>query len=86
MLFFGALLVLARIHRLGLLGQLIPDLFLQWGIWVIAAGFLLLGLTGILRALGLIKAKSKLYYKLNLMVYTPACLILFAAAAAIACS
>ncbi len=86
MLFFGALLVLARVQRLGLLGQLIPDLFLQWGIWVITAGFLLLGLTGILRALGLIKAKSKLYYKLNLMVYTPACLILFAAAAAVACS
>ncbi len=84
LLFLGALTVLARIHRLGMLGQLIPDLFLQLGIWVIAAGFLLLGLVGIVRAFGLLEAKSKLFYKLNLMVYTPLCLVLFAAAVVVA--
>ena len=61
-----------------------PDLFLQLGIWVIAAGFLLLGLVGIVRAFGLLEAKSKLFYKLNLMVYTPLCLVLFAAAVVVA--
>lgn len=86
LLFIGALMVLARIHRLGTFGQRIPDWFLQLGIEVLAAGFLLLGLTGILRATRLVKAKSRLFYKLNLLAYTPLSLVLFAAAVIIASS
>jgi hypothetical protein len=84
LLLLGALTVLARIHLLGRLGQLIPELWLQIATWVIAAGFLLIGLTGIVRAVGLLEAKSKLYYKLNLLLYMPLCLVLFAAAVVVA--
>lgn len=76
----GALIVLARVHLLGMLGQLIPSPLLQLGILAIAAGLLLRGLAGIVWALGLVAAKSKLFYQLNLLVYTPLCLILFVAA------
>lgn len=84
LLLLGALTVLARIHRLGMPGQLIPDWLLQLGIWLIAAGFLLLGLVGIIRAFGLLEAKSRLFYKLNLIVYTPLSMVLFAAAIIVA--
>ncbi len=47
---------------------------------VLATGFLLRGLLGIVWALGLLPSTSELFYKLNLLVYTPACLVLFAAA------
>ncbi|MEW9702181.1 DUF3995 domain-containing protein [Paenibacillus sp. SI8] len=86
LLCLGALIVLARIHHLGVLGDLISDSVLQLGILVVTAGLLLRGLAGIVWALGLVAAKSKLFFKLNLMVYTPACLILFAAAVVVACS
>jgi hypothetical protein len=80
LLFLGALTILARVLSLGMLGQLIPDSLLQIGILVVAVGLLLRGLAGIIWAFGMIEAKSKLFYKLNLIVYTPACLVLFAAA------
>mgnify|MGYP001350331966 CR=1 FL=1 len=79
-LLLGALTVLARVHHLGMLGQMIPAPLLQLGILMIAAGLLLRGLAGIVWALGLIAAKSKLFYQLNLMLYTPVCLLLLAAA------
>lgn len=79
-LLLGALMVLARVHHLGTLGQIIPAPLLQLGILVIAAGLLLRGLAGIVWALGWLAAKSKLFYKLNLMLYTPVCLLLFVAA------
>lgn len=79
-LLLGALTVLARVHLLGVLGQIIPTPLLQLGILAIAAGLLLRGLAGIVWALGWAAAKSKLFYQLNLMLYTPVCLLLFAAA------
>lgn len=84
MLLLGALTVLARVHVLGALGQIIPAPLLQLGVLAIAAGLLLRGLAGIVWALGLVAAKSKLFYRLNLLVYTPLCLILFVAAGAAA--
>lgn len=82
----GALLVLARVHYLGIVGQLIPGLVLQLGMVAIATGLLVRGLAGIGWALGLAPSKSKLFYRLNLLVYTPLCLILFVAAVAVASS
>ncbi len=86
LLVLGALTVLARVHRLGMLGQLIPGPLLQVGILAVATGLLLRGVAGIGWALGLAPARSKLFYKLNLMVYTPVCLVLFVAAVAVALS
>ena len=83
-LFCGAFVVLAQIHLLGMFGQLLPGLLLQLGTMVIAIGLLLRGLVGIVWALRLVAAKSKLFYQLNLLVYTPLCLILFVAAVAAA--
>jgi len=80
LLFLGALTVLARIHRLGTLGQLVPDSILQIGVLIVAAGLFLRGIAGIVWALGLAAAKSKQFYKLNLILYTPVCLVLFTAA------
>ena len=85
-LLLGAFTVLARVHSLGMLGQLLPAPLLQLGILVIAAGLLLRGLAGIVWALGLVAAKSELFYQLNLLLYTPVCLLLFAAAVIVAFS
>ncbi len=82
----GALLVLARVHRLGTLGQLLPEPLLQAGILAIATGLLLRGVAGIGWVLARASAKSKLFYKLNVVVYTPICLILFIAAVVAASS
>jgi hypothetical protein len=80
LLLCGALIVLARVHRLGMPGQLIPGLLPQLGILVVATGLLLRGLAGIVWALRLAASRSELFYKLNLIVYTPVCLVLFVAA------
>lgn len=80
LLFCGALIVLARVHHLGVFGQLISGLWLQLGTLAVATGLLLRGLAGIVWALRLIASKSELFYKLNLIVYTPVCLVLFVAA------
>ena len=80
LLFSGALTVLARVNRLGKLGQLIPDSLLQLGTLVVAAGLLLRGVAGIGWVLGLGADPGTPFYKLNLIVYTPVCLVLFAAA------
>jgi hypothetical protein len=82
----GALMVLARIHGLGPLGQLAPAPLLQLGLLVLATGFLLRGLLGIVWVLGLLSSKSELFYKINLLVYTPVCLILFVATVVVASS
>lgn len=80
LLFLGTLVVLARVHLLGVVGQLIPYPVLQASLLIIAAGLLLRGLAGIGWALGLAASKSRLFYKLNLLVYTPVCFVLFMAA------
>lgn len=86
LLMFGAVTTLARVHQLGALGQLIPDAWLQLAVVVIAIGLLLRGVAGIGWALGLAPARSKLFYRLNLLVYTPICLVLFIAAVAVVSS
>jgi uncharacterized protein DUF3995 len=80
LLLCGAYIALAQVHLLGLPGELIPAPLLQIGILAIAAGLLLRGLAGVVWALGLLASKSKLFYKLNLWMYTPACIVLFIAA------
>lgn len=80
----GALLVLARVHAFGVPGQLMPDALLQVGVVGVAIGLLARGVAGIGWALGLAPAKSTLFYRLNLLVYTPVCLVLFIAALAVA--
>lgn len=80
----GALLVLARVHALGGLGQLMPDVLLQLGVVGVAIGLIARGVAGIGWALGLAPAKSALFYRLNLLVYTPVCFALFIAALAVA--
>lgn len=82
----GALIVLARVHHLGMPGQLIPDSLLQLAILGVATGLLVRAVAGIGWALGLAPASSKLFYQLDLLVYTPVCLILFIAAVAVASS
>jgi hypothetical protein len=79
-LLLGACVVLARVHALGGPGRLIPALLLQLGILAIAIGLLLRGLAGIVWILRPKISRSKLFYKLNLLAYTPVCLLLFAAA------
>ncbi len=82
----GALIVLARVQRLGMLGQLIPDSLLQLGIVVVATGLLVRAGAGIGWVLGLASSRSKLFYQLNLLLYTPVCLVLFIAAVVVASS
>ncbi len=84
LLFCGVLLVLAQVHLLGTFGQLLPASLLQLGTLAIAAGLLLRGLACIVWALGLATAKSKQFYQLNLLVYTPLCFVLFVATIAVA--
>lgn len=83
-LIYAALLVLARVHALGAPGRLIPEPLLQLGIVAVAMGLIARGVAGIGWALGLAPAKSTLFYRLNLLVYTPVCLGLFIAALAVA--
>jgi hypothetical protein len=78
------LTVLARVHHLGMLGQFFPDLLLQLVTLAVATGLLLQGVAGGAWALGPVAVRSRLFYKLNLMVYTPVCLVLFVAAVAAA--
>jgi hypothetical protein len=84
LLFCGALIVLAQIHSLGMPEQFIPGPLLRLGVLAIAIGLLLRGLAGIVWVLRLAASKSGLFYKLNLIVYTPLCLLLFAAMVAVA--
>ncbi|QBD75782.1 DUF3995 domain-containing protein [Ktedonosporobacter rubrisoli] len=86
MLGLGTLLILARIHQLGSLGQLVPAWLLQISVLIIGAGLLLRGIAGLAWAFGLAPSRSKLFYKLNLVLYTPLCLLLFCAVALIAFS
>lgn len=80
LLLVGALTALARVHRIGRLGWRIPDRLLQFGILVIAAGALVRGAAGI--GMALREDANTTFSRLNVRLYTPACLVLFAAAVA----
>lgn len=86
LLMCGALIVLARVHHLGMPGQLIPGSLLQLGILGVATGLLVRGVAGIGWALGLAPTRSRLFYRLNLLFYTPVCVVRFIVAVAVAYS
>jgi hypothetical protein len=77
LLFLAALTALARVHRLSGLGRRIPDRLLQFGILIIAAGLLVRGVAGI--GMALRGDAGTTFHRLNVVLYTPACLALFAA-------
>ncbi len=80
LLLLAMLTALARVHRLGGLGRRVPDRLLQVGILIIAAGLLVRGVAGI--GMALRGDAGTLFYRLNVVLYTPTCLALFAAAIA----
>ena len=84
LLFVASLTTLARVGKLGRLGKFIPNPVLQIGILVIAAGLLIRGLQGI--GITIRGDSGTSFYKLNVLVYTPVCLALSAAAVSAACS
>ena len=69
---------MARVRRLGGLERTVPYPLLQIGVLAVAAELLLRGTQGIWMALR--GDSSTTFYKLNLAAYTPACLLLSAAA------
>src|SRR5258708_30007551 len=71
LLVLGALTVLARVHRLGMLGQLIPGPLLQVGILAVATGLLLRGMAAIGSALSPAPSTTKAVSKLTITGYTP---------------
>ncbi|WP_433246514.1 DUF3995 domain-containing protein [Streptosporangium sp. CA-135522] len=80
----GALVMLASVDRLGGLGRRIPGRVLRLGTSAIAAATLLRGLLGVVWALGYGTQTWTPFYWLNLLLYTPLCLMLFAATRAAA--
>ncbi len=84
MLLLGALTVLAQVHALGRIDQLVPDQLLRGATIAVAAALLLRGLVGTVWIFSLFGSSSTPFYRVNLILYTPACLVLFAAATAAA--
>lgn len=80
LLFAASLTTLARVGRLGGFGTFAPYPLLQVGVLVVATGLSLRGAQGIWIMLR--GERGTPFYKLNLAAYTPACLLLSAAAVA----
>jgi hypothetical protein len=84
-LFSGAVIILARINRLGKAGHGgFPAPFLQFGTLAIATGVGLRSIAGLAWAFGLGADPKTPFYWLNLLVYTPLCLVLFMGTIAVA--
>lgn len=79
LLFAGTLIMLMGEQRFGKIEQRIPDLWLRLGRLAIAAGLLLRGGAGIVWITGLGADMHTPFYWLNLIVYTPLCVLLFIA-------
>jgi hypothetical protein len=77
LLFLASTTTLARVHRLGRMGRLIPYPLLQLGMLAVATGLLLRGAQGVWIALW--GDPGTTFYKLNFAAYTPARLLLCAA-------
>lgn len=77
-LFLASSTMLARVRRLGAIGRLVPYPLLQAGVLAVATGLSLRGAQGVWIALR--GEAGTTFYKLNLAAYTPACLLLSAAA------
>lgn len=80
LLFLASLATLARVRRLGALGRVILYPVLQACVLAVATGLSLRGAQGVWIALR--KESGTPFYRLNLASYTPACLLLSAAAVA----
>lgn len=78
LLFLASLTTLARVSRLGRFGKLVPYPLLHTGVLAVATGLSLRSAQGIWIMLR--GERSIPFYKLNLAAYTPACLLLCAAA------
>lgn len=57
---------------------------LQWGVVAVAAGLSIRAAAGVVWILGIAAPQGGIFYWLNLLVYTPACLALGLATASIA--
>jgi hypothetical protein len=80
----GAAAILAKA---GILDAWLPDWLPDWaptaGTAAVTIGTLLRGGVGVIWALGIGANRNTLFYRLNLVAYTPMCLALFAAAAVV---
>jgi hypothetical protein len=79
LLLAAATLILMHGGRPAGLGRRVPDSVKRLGVRVVAAGLLARGIMGLVWALGIGVSTSNPFYWLNLLVYTPACLLLFTA-------
>ncbi|MFD7908563.1 DUF3995 domain-containing protein [Kitasatospora sp. NPDC059747] len=80
MLFSGAALVLVRGGRLPALGRRLPAVLPRWGSRAVAAGLLARGAVGLVWVTGAWADPADTFYWLNLLLYTPLCLLLGRAA------
>ncbi|MFJ9770440.1 DUF3995 domain-containing protein [Kitasatospora sp. NPDC101157] len=84
MLFSGATLVLVRGGRLPALGRRLPALLPRWGSRAVACGLLARGAVGLVWVTGSWADPGDTFYWLNLLLYTPLCLVLGRAARQVA--
>jgi hypothetical protein len=70
----------AVLARAGLLGTALPGWAPAAGAYAVAAGLLLRGGAGVVWALGIGAGRGTLFYRLNIRLYTPVCLLLCAGA------
>ncbi|MFI9364965.1 DUF3995 domain-containing protein [Kitasatospora sp. NPDC053057] len=80
MLFSGATLVLVRGGRLPALARRLPALLPRWGSRAVACGLLVRGAAGLVWVTGAWADPGDTFYWLNLLLYTPLCLLLSRAA------
>ncbi|MGW4163280.1 DUF3995 domain-containing protein [Streptomyces sp. NPDC004788] len=80
LLFSGATLVLARGGGLPALARRLPAALPRWGSRAVAAGLLARGAVGLVWVTGAWADPADTFYWLNLLLYTPLCLLLGRAA------
>ncbi|MFH9348009.1 DUF3995 domain-containing protein [Kitasatospora sp. NPDC017646] len=85
-LFSGAALVLVRGGRLPALGRRLSALLPRWGSRAVACGLLIRGAAGLVWVTGVGADPGDTFYWLNLLLYTPLCLVLGRAAWQVAAS
>ncbi|WP_326763453.1 DUF3995 domain-containing protein [Streptomyces sp. NBC_01591] len=80
LLFSGATLVLVHGGRLPALARRLPAVLPRWGSRAVAAGLLARGAVGLVWVTGAWADPGDMFYWLNLLLYTPLCLLLGRAA------
>ncbi|MEV1167081.1 DUF3995 domain-containing protein [Nonomuraea sp. NPDC049784] len=78
LLLAAATLVLIAMDRPAWLGRRIPGALKRLGAWAVATGLLVRGVAGLVWAFGIGASLDTPFYWLNLLVYEPVCLALFA--------